>query len=81
MKNKKFLFILRLTVSILVILFALIQILGIWDKAIYVAAPLVGVVMLIQALQEWKKSRGLAIISLICAAFIFICAIVAFLSL
>ena len=85
-RNKKFnqekvLFAIRLVASIFVILFALLQLLKIWDKAIYVSAPLMGVVLLIQAMQEWKEERSVAIVSLLCSLFIFICAIVAFLSL
>lgn len=80
-KQEKGMFIVRLVASIAVILFALLQLLKIWDKAIYVSAPLMGVVLLIQSIQEWEKSRGLAILGLICSAFIFICTIVALVSL
>lgn len=68
-------------VSIAVITFALLQLLGIWDKAIYVSAPLMGLILLIQSIQEWKTSRGVAIFGLICSLFIFICTIVALYSL
>ncbi len=77
----KILTIIRLVTSILVIVFALLQLLKIWDKAIYVAAPLVGVVLLIQGIQEFKDNRSVAIFSFGCSLFIFICALVAFLSL
>ena len=80
-KNEKILFISRLITTIIVIVFALLQLLKIWDKAIYVSAPLMGVVLLIQSVQEWKTNRSVAIVSLICSLFIFICAIVAFSSL
>lgn len=77
----KILFIVRLFSSILVIMFALLQLLKIWDKAIYVAAPLVGIVLLVQGIQEFKNNRSVAIFSFGCSMFIFICAIVVFLSL
>ena len=77
----KVLTIIRLITSILVIVFALLQLLKIWDKAIYVAAPLVGVVLLVQGIQEFKDNRSVALVSFGCSIFIFICAIVAFLSL
>lgn len=80
-KNEKFLFITRLIASIIVIVFALLQLLKIWDKAIYVSAPLMGVIMLIQSIQEYKTNRSVAIVSLLCSIFIFICSIVAFYSL
>ncbi|MBO5120539.1 MAG: DUF3953 domain-containing protein [Bacilli bacterium] len=77
----KALTIIRLITSILVIVFALLQLLKIWDKAIYVAAPLVGVVLLVQGIQEFKDNRSVALVSFGCSIFIFICAIVVFLSL
>jgi len=80
-KNEKILFITRLVASIIVIVFALLQLLKIWDKAIYVSAPLMGVVLLIQSIQEWKTNRSVAIVGLLCSLFIFICTIVALCSL
>ena len=80
-KQNKVLFIIRIIASILVIIFGMLQLLGVWNKAIYVAEPLLGVVLLIQSIQEWKTNRGVSIFVLICSLFIFICAIVAFLSL
>lgn len=80
-KNEKILFITRLILSITVIIFALLQLLKVWEKAIYVSTPLMGVVLLIQSIQEWKSSRGVAIFGLICSLFILICTIVALFSL
>ena len=85
LKNKTskeiILFNIRLIGLILVIIFALLQLLGVWDKAIYVSAPLMGLVLLIQSIQEWKTSRSSAIVELICSLFIFICTLVAIFSL
>lgn len=80
-KKEIILFNIRLIASILVIIFALLQLLGVWDRAIYVSAPLMGLVLLIQSIQEWKISRTSAIFGLICSLFIFICTIVAIFSL
>lgn len=80
-KNEKILFITRLVASIIVIVFALLQLLKIWNKAIYVSAPLMGIVLLIQSIQEWKTSKSVAIVGLISSMFIFICTIVALFSL
>jgi len=80
-KNEKILFITRLVASIIVIVFALLQLLKIWNKAIYVSAPLMGIVLLIQSTQEWKTSKSVAIVGLISSMFIFICTIVALFSL
>lgn len=61
----------RLIASAGVIVFALLQLLEIWDKAINVSAPLMGVVLVLQSIQEWKKHRGIAIFALCAALFIF----------
>lgn len=72
----KFMLIVRVVASILVVIFAALQLLGVWDKAINLAAPLMGIVLLIQSVQEWKKQRGVAIFGMCAALFIFGCAIV-----
>lgn len=71
----KFMLIVRVIASIMVVIFAALQLLGVWDKAINLAAPLMGIVMLVQSVQEWKKQRGIAIFGLCAALFIFGCTI------
>ena len=73
----KFMLIVRVVASILVVMFAALQLMGVWDKAINVAAPLMGIALLFQSVQEWKKQRGVAIFALCAALFIFGCGIVA----
>ena len=68
--------IVRIVASIGVMVFAALQLFGVWDKAINLAAPLIGVVLLIQSIQEWKQHRSVAIFGLCAALFIFGCAIV-----
>lgn len=68
--------IVRIVASIGVMVFAALQLFGVWDKAINLAAPLMGVVLLIQSIQEWKQHRGVAILGLCAALFIFGCTIV-----
>lgn len=68
--------IVRIVASIGVMVFAALQLFGVWDKAINLAAPLIGVVLLIQSIQEWKQHRGVAIFGLCAALFIFGCTIV-----
>ena len=75
-QSDKFMLIARVAVSVFVVLFAALQLLGVWDKAINLAAPLMGIVLLIQSAQEWKQHRGVAIFGLCAALFIFGCAIV-----
>ena len=75
---EKVLVVLRMIISIIVMIAALIQLLGIWDTAINVAVPLLGILMIVQSIQEWKTNRGAAILSICSAIFIFICSFVAF---
>ena len=72
----KFMLVVRVVASFLVVVFAALQLLGVWDKAINLAAPLMGIVLLIQSAQEWKQHRGVAIFGLCSAMFILGCAIV-----
>ena len=72
----KYMLIVRVVASFLVVVFAALQLLGVWDKAINVATPLMGIVLLLQSVQEWKKQRGVAIFALCAALFIFGCGIV-----
>lgn len=70
------LFISNITVSVAVIVTAMLQLFDIWSKAINVCCPLMGVMMVLQAIREWKLHRGVAVFSLCCAAFIFICSVI-----
>ena len=73
---EKFMLVVRVVASLLVVVFAALQLLGVWDKAINVAVPLMGIALLFQSVQEWKKQRGVAIFALCAALFIFGCGIV-----
>ena len=64
--------------SLSVFVLALLQIFDIWDQAIDVYMPLMGVTMLCQAYMQWNNNRKVAYFSIGTAAFIFICAIVVF---
>lgn len=72
----KVMLVVRIIASFLVVVLAALQLLGVWDKAINLAAPLMGIVLLIQSAQEWKQQRGVAIFGLCAALFVFGCAIV-----
>ena len=72
----KFMLVVRVVASFLVVVFAALQLLGVWEKAINLAAPLMGIVLLIQSAQEWKQQRGVAFFGLCAALFVFGCAIV-----
>ena len=64
--------------SLSVFVLALLQIFDIWDQAIDVYMPLMGVTMLCQAYMQWNNNRKVAYFSIGTAAFIFICAIMVF---
>ena len=71
----KFMLSVRVLVSILVVILTALQLLGVWDKAINLAAPLLGVVLLLQSVQAWKQQRDVAIFGLCAALFVSGCAI------
>jgi uncharacterized membrane protein YiaA len=50
--------------SLSIIILVGMQILGVWKTAINVFEPLLGVLMLIQTIQNWKKSKSAALINL-----------------
>ena len=77
-KLDKAIIIIRIIISIIVIIIAAVQLLGIVDNAINLAVPLLGVLILVQSIQEWKTSRGIAMLGLCSALFIFICSFVVF---
>lgn len=65
----------RLIIAVTVIILAILQFAG-WDTAMYIAEPLLGLLLLIQSIQEWKKNRAAAIINLCAAVFVFVCVFV-----
>ena len=65
----KIMLILRIVISIVVLIGAVLQITGVWDKALNVAIPLLSVLILIQSIQEQKENRkASAIIGYVCFA-------------
>lgn len=73
--NEKVLLILRLVLSATAMVFALIQILGLWDRANSIAIPLLGLALLGQSLQEWRCRRGLGVVWLIASSIALYCSI------
>ena len=68
--------VLIIILSVAVIVLAALQLFGIWEDAINVYEPLIGVVLLLQAKLFWKKNRKIAVVQLCAAGFVFICAFV-----
>ena len=63
----KIMLVLRIIISVTVLAGAVLQIKGVWDKALNVAIPLLSVLILIQSIQEHKEQKkASAIIGYIC---------------
>lgn len=68
-------------ISIAIIILAMMQMTGIWENAINVFEPLLGVLMLLNALNFYKYNKRVALFNLGAALFIFIISCVIFLHL
>lgn len=72
--NEKFtadriMLILRIIISVVVLIGAVLQITDVWDKALNVAVPLLSVLILIQSVQEHKEQKkASAIVGYVCFA-------------
>lgn len=64
--------------SIAVIVLSVLQMTGVWEQAINICIPLMGLTMLCQAYTQWNISRKVAYLSLGTAVFVFVCSIVVF---
>jgi len=58
--------------SVSVIMLASLQLLSIWENAINIFVPLLGVLMLTQGLLQWRRNKKSAVFSLCVSIFIFI---------
>lgn len=75
-KYEKCAFFVGIFSSLIVIICAFLQILGIWNGAIVICEIFMGISMVSQAILQWKKNRGIAIFSLCVAVFIFVVAFI-----
>ena len=65
----KVMLVLRIVISVVVLIGAVLQITGVWDKALNVAIPLLSVLILIQSIQEHKEQKkASAIVGYVCFA-------------
>ena len=65
--------ILRIGTAVLspaVICLAALQLLGVWENAILVYEPLMGIILLLQTIQYWNKDRKVAVFQLCAALFV-----------
>lgn len=72
----KFITIVGFIISIAIMILSFLQIFDIWDKAINIFEPLLGVLMLIQTIENWESNKRTAYFSLFVAIFIFLVAII-----
>ena len=70
--------IISILASLSVVVLAVLQIFDIWNQAINICVPLMGITMLCQACTQWNSSRKVAYFSIGTAVFVFICAIIVF---
>jgi len=65
--SDKVLLVLRIIVSIAVLIGAALQLLGVWDRALNIAVPLLSALILIQSIQEHKEQKkASAIVGYVC---------------
>lgn len=64
--------------SVSIIILASFQLLDIWDKAVYIFEPLLGVLMVTQGVLQWRKNKTVAVFSWCVAIFIFIVAFIVY---
>lgn len=76
---EKSLLVLSMILSVFVVLFATLSLIGRWKGGMYIVQPLLGVVMLIQALQFWKYNRLVSIFSLFAVFFTLIALMILYL--
>jgi len=63
----KIMLVLRIIISFVVLVGAVLQLTGVWDNALNVAVPLLSVLILIQAIQEHKEQKkASAIVGYVC---------------
>ena len=76
----KVMFILRLLISVVVLVCAILQLCGVWNKALNIAVPLLSALILIQSIQEHRANKKVsAFIGYVCFVAMLIMIIGAFL--
>jgi hypothetical protein len=73
--SQKIVTILSILISLSVVVLAVLQMFDIWNQAINICVPLMGITMLCQAYIQWNTNRKAAYFSIGTAVFVFICAI------
>jgi SNF family Na+-dependent transporter len=69
--SSKIFTIIGLILSVAIIILALLQIFDVWDKAVNVCEPLLGILILLQAIENWKTNKLVALASLFASIAVF----------
>ena len=64
--------IISLCLSFIIVIFAVLLMSGIYDKASNICVPLLGLLLLIQAMQLYKTRKVAAVLCIVCAVIIFL---------
>ena len=75
---KKTVTVISIIVNLAIVIFAVLQVTNVLDRAVDICVPLMGVSMLCQAYVQWNTSRKVAYFSIGTAVFVFICSVVVF---
>ena len=78
LKKRRFLLAAQLLCSAAVVVLAVLQLIGAWEKALYAAEPLLGVVLLLNGALNWNRKRAAAAASIVAAVFVWLCAAAVF---
>lgn len=68
-------FVISILCSVIAMVFTIFQITGLMEKAINIAEPLLGVMMVAEGIMVWKKNKLIALFSFGVALFIFTIAV------
>jgi len=74
-KKDQVLFALIITLSLVVFVLAVLQLLSIWEESIKVYIPRLAVTMLLQAAYQWEKDKRLVWMYIGVAVFLAICSV------
>lgn len=71
--QEKRLSILGIVLSFIILIMAALQMSGVVNNLTVIFVPLMGLLMLVQAMQMWKSRRAISIVCIIVAVFLFFC--------